>query len=230
MHEGKSTPATVNARVSTVAIVAGDGMAEVFQSVGCTRLVSGGPTMNPSAQEILEAVSACPAEDVVVLPNDKNIIMAAKQAAEASQKRVKVVESRSMPQGLAALLAANADDTVEETMEAMQEALGSVRTIEVTRAVRTTSIGGVKVNEGQAIAVVDDELTHAVDSTEDAVVEAIEGVVSSSTSLITLYRGAEAAPDAADRLVATLGERFPGHEVELHYGGQPHYDYIVSVE
>ena len=230
-HEGRSdSPPGDAAGVNTVAVVAGDGMAEVFQSVGCTRLVSGGPTMNPSAQEILEAVSACPAEDVVVLPNDKNIIMAAKQAAEASQKRVKVVESRSMPQGLAALLAANADDTVEETMEAMQEALGSVCTIEVTRAVRTTSIGGVKVNEGQAIAVVDDKLTHAVDSTEDAVVQAIEGVVTSSTSLITLYRGADAGADAADQLVATLGERFPGHEVELHYGGQPHYDYIVSVE
>jgi len=230
MHEEHGALAVGGARVNTVAVVAGDGMASVFESVGCTRLVSGGPTMNPSAQEIADAVAGCPAPDVVVLPNDKNIIMAARQAAEGAGKRVYVVESRSMPQGLAALLATNTDDSVDETLQAMQEALGSVRTIEVTRAVRSTSVGGVQVKEGQVIAVVDDKLTLAVDSAEDAVIGAIEGVVTRSTSLITLYRGVDAGVGAAAALVDKLRERFPGHEVDLHYGGQPHYDYIVSVE
>jgi dihydroxyacetone kinase-like predicted kinase len=189
MHEERGAPPIEGALVNTVAVVAGDGMAEVFESVGCTRLVSGGPTMNPSAQEILDAVNDCPAPDVIVMPNDKNIIMAARQAALAAKKKVHVLESRSMPQGLAALLASNADDTVAETLEAMQEALGSVRTIEVTRAVRTTSVGGVGVKKGQVIAVVDDELTLAVETPEEAVVQAIERVASPATSLITLSRG-----------------------------------------
>jgi DAK2 domain fusion protein YloV len=229
MHEERGSP-QVEARVNTVAVVAGDGMAGVFESLGCTKLVSGGPTMNPSAQEILDAVNACPAQHVIVMPNDKNIIMAARQAALAAQKKVHVVESRSMPQGLAALLAVNADDSVEETLEAMDEALASVRTIEVTRAVRTTSVGGVKVKEGQVIAVVDDKLTLAVDTPEEAVVRAVESATNASTSLITLYRGRDTDEQTAEALVDDLRTRFAPHEVDLHYGGQPHYDYIVSVE
>jgi len=186
--------------------------------------------MNPSAQEILDAVNECPARDVIVMPNDKNIIMAARQAARAAQKKVHVLESRSMPQGLAALLASNIDDSVAETLEAMQEALESVRTIEVTRAVRTTSVGGVEVTEGQVIAVVDDKLTLAVETPEEAVERALEGVITTATSLITLYNGADADTQVAEALAARIREQFPNHEVDLHYGGQPHYDYIVSVE
>jgi hypothetical protein len=230
MHEERDASPAGGALVNTVAVVAGDGMVKVFESVGCTRLVSGGPTMNPSAQEILDAVNECPARDVIVMPNDKNIIMAARQAAMAAQKKVHVLESRSMPQGLAALLASNIDDSVAETLEAMQEALESVRTIEVTRAVRTTSVGGVEVTEGQVIAVVDDKLTLAVETPEEAVERALEGVITTATSLITLYNGADADTQVAEALAARIREQFPNHEVDLHYGGQPHYDYIVSVE
>jgi hypothetical protein len=230
MHEERGTSPDADATVNTVAVVAGDGMASVFESVGCTKLVSGGPTMNPSASEILDAINACPAADVIVMPNDKNIIMAARQAALAAQKKVHVVESRSMPQGLAALLAFNAEDTVPEVLSAMEEALDSVRTIEVTRAVRTTTVGGVEVREGQVIAVVDDKLTLAVATPEEAVARAIEGVAGDSTSLITLYRGAHTDDVAANALAEDLRKRFSPHEVDLHYGGQPHYDYIVSVE
>jgi hypothetical protein len=230
MHEERGAPGVTGGTVSTVAVVAGEGMAGVFESVGCTRLVPGGPTMNPSAREIVAAVEACPAKDVIVIPNDKNIIMAARQAASVSKKRVHVVESRSMPQGIAALLAVNPEDSVKENLEAMQEALGSVCTIEVTRAVRSTSVGGVKVKEGQVIAVVDDQLKLAADNVEEAVEQAVEGAISASTSLITLYRGGEATDAGAQALARTLRGRFPNHEVELHFGGQPHYDYIVSVE
>jgi DAK2 domain fusion protein YloV len=230
MHEERGAPPLDGAAVNTVAVVAGDGMADVFESVVCTGLVSGGPTMNPSAQEILDAVNVCPAPEVIVLPNDKNIIMAARQAALAAKKKVHVVESRSMPQGLAALLALNADDATSEMIEAMEDALASVRTIEVTRAVRTTSVGGVEVKEGQVIAVVDDNLTLAVETPEEAVVKALEDVTSDGTSLITLYRGANTDEAVATALADDLRSRFAGHEVDIHYGGQPHYDYIISVE
>ncbi len=236
MHEerqGASLSGTAEAPaggVSTVAVVAGDGMARVFESVGCTRTVSGGPTMNPSTREILEAVEACPSDDVVVLPNDKNIIMAAEQTRDLTRKRVKVVGSRSMPQGIAALLAMNPEEGLETNVEAMEEARLAVRTVEVTRAVRSTSIRGVKVAEGQVIAIVDDELKLAAATPEEAATKALVSLAGGETSLITLYYGAGTVQAAADALARDLRERFPGHEVEVIFGGQPHYNYIVSLE
>jgi DAK2 domain fusion protein YloV len=228
MHEERlvGEPATL----SSVAVVAGEGMAAVFESVGCTRTVSGGPTMNPSTGDIVQAVDACPAEDVVVLPNDKNIIMAAQQAVGATRKRVHVVPSRSMPQGIAALLAVNPEDGVDANLSAMNEALHLVRTIEITRAVRSTSIGGVAVKEGQAIAIIDDELKFAEEDPEMAAQAALSEVAGEGTSLITLYVGAPTKEADADALEDIIRAGFPRHEVEVHYGGQPHYDYILSVE
>jgi hypothetical protein len=230
MHENlRPSPAT-EAAVSCVAVVAGEGMADVFRSVGCTRLVSGGPTMNPSTRDILDAVESCPTDGVIVLPNDKNIILAAEQAAPLSSKQVRVVPSRSMPQGIAALLAMSPEDGLDGSVEAMEEALGVVRTIEVTRAVRATSIGGIRVREGQSIAIVDDQLTLAAGSPEEAVLRSLEDVAGGQTSLITLYHGGSANASQAASLAESLRERFPAHEVEVVRGGQPHHDYIVSVE
>jgi DAK2 domain fusion protein YloV len=216
--------------VSSVAVAPGEGLANVLRDVGCTQIVSGGPTMNPSTQELLAAIDNCPTEEVIVLPNDKNIIMAAKQAAEASNKNVAVVETRSFPQGLSALLAYTSDDSLDEAVAVMNDALTSVRTIEITRAVRATEIGGVKVAEGQIIAVVDDELKLATESPEDALDAVLTDLVSGSTSLITLYYGADTDQATAEASAERLRDRFSGHEVEVVDGGQPHYLYIVSLE
>jgi len=216
--------------LSTVAVVAGEGMARVFESVGCTRTISGGPTMNPSTREIVEAVEACPSDDVAVLPNDKNIILAAQQARELTKKRLHVIRSRSMPQGIAALLAVNPEEMdATANLKAMEEACGNVRTIEVTRAVRSTSIGGVKVNEGDVIAIVDDELTLAAPSPEEAVMQALERLAGQG-SLVTLYRGGESNSSISQTLARNIRDRFSSYEVEVVDGGQPHYDYIVSLE
>jgi len=216
--------------LSTVAVVAGEGMARVFESVGCTRIVSGGPTMNPSTREIVEAVDACPTDDVAVLPNDKNIILAAQQARDLTQKRLHVIGTRSMPQGIAALLAVNPEEDVEASVEAMEQACGTIRTIEVTRAVRSTSLSGVRVNEGEVIAIVDDELKLAAPSAEEAVIQALSDLPEGAGTLATLYYGAETAASAAEALGQRLRQRFTGLEVEVVDGGQRHYDYIVSVE
>lgn len=216
--------------LSCVAVASGRGLAEVFRSVGGVTVVEGGPTMNPSASEILEAIEACTAEEVVVLPNDKNIILAAKQAAEMTEKRVHVLESRSVPQGIAAALANNPEDSFDENVAAMEEAVKSVVTIEVTRAVRATSINGMNVVEGQAIALVDDDLKVAAESIENAAIEALESAAGEGTSLVTLYYGADVDEEAANALADRLGERLPEHEVEVVFGGQPHYHYIISVE
>jgi uncharacterized protein len=216
--------------VSTVAVVAGEGMARVFADLGCTRTLSGGPTMNPSTRDIVDAVEACPSEDVVVLPNDKNIILAAEQARNVSRKRLHIIPSRSMPQGIAALLAINpSENDAGANAKAMQEACGTVRTIEVTRAVRSTSIKGVKVDAGDIIAMVDDELTLAANSPENAVMQAIKGLGGTGT-LITLYYGADTDGNSANKLARNIRRSFSSYEVEVVYGGQPHYDYIVSVE
>ncbi|HEV8575036.1 MAG TPA: DAK2 domain-containing protein [Dehalococcoidia bacterium] len=216
--------------LSVVAVVAGDGMARIFESVGCTRVVSGGPTMNPSTRDIVEAVDACPAGDVAVLPNDKNIILAAQQAKELTEKRLHVVGTRSMPQGIAALLAINPSETdAAANVRAMEEAGETVRTIEVTRAVRSTTLAGVRVNEGEVIAIVDDELKLAAASSEEAIMQSLEGL-SGEGSLVTLYYGADTAETSAEAVARNIRDRFSSYEVEVVPGGQPHYDYIVSVE
>jgi DAK2 domain fusion protein YloV len=222
-------PAPVGA-VSCVAVAAGDGLAAVFRSTGCDQVISGGPTMNPSTRDILDAIEACRTGEVVVLPNDKNIILAAEQAAGMTKKRVRVVKSRSIPQGLAALLASNPEDGLEETAGAMEAALSTVRTLEITRAARTTSVDGVQVETGQVIAIVDDKLMLAAGSPEKAVVEALRGLTGSGTSLISLYYGSETTRSEAEALAERLRAEFLGHEVEVVHGGQPHYLYIASLE
>jgi DAK2 domain fusion protein YloV len=230
MHEGRAAVEAQPEAISTVAVAAGDGMATVFRSVGCTKVVSGGPTMNPSTRDILAAVETCPSEDVIVLPNDKNIIMAARQVVELTQKRLRVVGTRSIPQGIAALLALNQDEELDANATAMEEARQGVRTVEICRAVRSTSIGGVKVREGQIIAIVDDELKLAAGTPEEGVLRALAGIEAEGASLVTLYYGADTKQAEAESLGGRIREELPQYDVEVVYGGQPHYHYIASVE
>jgi DAK2 domain fusion protein YloV len=233
MHEQQiaapQVPAPAGA-LTCVAVASGEGVAMVFRSLDATRVVSGGPTMNPSTEEIVAAIEACGTNDVVVLPNDKNIILAAQQAVALTKKQARVVPSRSVPQGIAAVLAVNPDDAFDENVRAMEDAIARVRTIEITRAVRSTSIAGVKVEEGQSIAIVDDALKLAAASPEEAAMRALKDVVGDESSLITMYYGGDTDEATATRLGYTIREEFHDHEVEVVFGGQPHYDYIISVE
>lgn len=231
MHTETPEPGVTNEgqTVSCVAVASGDGLGGLFIDMGCAQVVSGGPTMNPSTAEILEAIESCPTDDVIVLPNDKNIIMASEQAVPHTKKNVRIVKSRSVPQGIAALLAFNFEHGAEENESDMTEALSTVRTVEVTRAVRSTSIGGVKVEEGQAIAVVDDVLKVAAESAVEAALEALGDIVGES-ALVTVYYGAGITSEQANELASRVREKFPTAEADVHFGGQPHFDYILSVE
>ena len=233
-HQDRDAPAATasvpKSQISFIAVASGEGLADLFRDFGCSQVVSGGPTMNPSTGDILTAIESCPTDEVLVLPNDKNIIMAANQAAEAAQKQVVVVPSRSVPQGIMALLAVNPEQGLAENARAMEDALGDVCTIEITTAVRSTEIGGVTVKEGQMIAVVDDELKVASSSPQEALDAALDDLTGGSTSLITLYYGADATSEQAQATADHLRERYAGHEVEVAAGGQPHYLYIVSLE
>lgn len=220
--------AAAGVEAPVVAVAQGRGLAAVLRSMGAL-VVPGGPTMNPSAGELLDAIQRCQGDEVIVLPNDKNIVAAAHQAAEMTGKRVAVVPTRSVPQGIAALLAYSPERSLEENVRLMEEAAAAVRTIEVTRAVRDTRAGGLTVREGDAIAIVDGELKVAAAGPEEALQKAVEGL-GVQEGLLTVYYGAEATAERAEALAESLRRRFPQLEVEVVAGGQPHYPYIASLE
>ncbi|MEO8456404.1 MAG: DAK2 domain-containing protein [Chloroflexota bacterium] len=230
MHQAAAQTPAPPATISCVAVAPGDGLADVFRSTGCEQVISGGPTMNPSTGDILAAIDACRSDYVVVLPNDKNIILAAEQAIAMTKKDARVVKSRSVPQGLAAMLASNPDDAFEKNVAEMEAALGSVRTIEITRAARSTNVDGVEVETGQAIAIVDDKLVVATEDADDALIEALGPIAVDGTSLVTLYYGSEMDVDKAEAVASRIRDSIAGHEVEVVRGGQPHYLYIASLE
>jgi DAK2 domain fusion protein YloV len=228
---GETTmPEPVTPAIDIVAVAAGEGVEATFRSVGVANLVQGGQTMNPSAGEILDAIEACPRDDVVVLPNNKNIVAAAEHAARESTKHVRVVPSRTLPQGFAAVLAVNADLTFDANVAAMERALTSVRSAEVTRAVRATTIDGQRIEMGQAIGIVDGELTVVADDVGEAARQCASRMLSPDASLLTMYRGEDVREGDAEALAESLRAAHPAIEVDLIYGGQPHYPYILSAE
>ncbi|MXW29730.1 MAG: DAK2 domain-containing protein [Chloroflexi bacterium] len=221
---------TKAAELAVIPVAPGDGIARVFLSLGAVTTVSGGQTMNPSAADIIAAVQKTNAAFTIVLPNNKNIVLAAEQAAELSDTPIAVVPSRNIAQGMAAMLAFNPDLDGEENAEAMRSALDSVRSGEVTTAVRSTTIGGVDVQEGQAIAILDGELAAAAATPNDALAAMLDAAELDDGALVTLFYGAGLAEETAEAAGAAIGARTGGIEVEVHEGGQPHYHYLVSIE
>ena len=228
---GHSAPApTVGAELAVVAVAAGDGLAALFMESGCGHVIQGGQTMNPSVQQIMQGVQRAGAENTIFLPNNKNIVLTAQQVA-ANDPNVHVVPTRSIPQGVSAVLAYNPLSSLEENLAAMKETLSTVVTIEVTRAVRDTSVDGVAVSLGDYIALLDDKLlVVTAQSPEVALQQAIVLAGVESDSILTVYRGADADPDAADACASALESLMPGIQVDQVYGGQPHYHYLASIE
>ena len=227
--DGAGDGAAAVVDLAVVAVAAGDGLAGLFMGSGCGYVIEGGQTMNPSVGDIVAGVRRAGARDTIVLPNNKNILLTAEQAA-AGDPGVHIVASRSVPQGVAALLAYNPLWGLEDNLAAMAGAVSGVVTIEVTRAVRDSSVDGVAVRQGDYIALVDDRLALAAGSAEDALAGALALAGPGGDAVVTVYRGADADGGAAESCAAALGAGFPGVEVEWVYGGQPHYHYLASVE
>lgn len=213
-----------------VAVVPGDGLARVFQSLGVSAVVPGGQTMNPSTKDLLEAIEGLPTDQVVVLPNNSNVIMAAEQARELADKRVEVVASRFVPEGVAALLALNYQADLETNVGAMRSAMEEVETVEITLATRSATLNGVEVSDGEVIALHDGELAASGDELENVTRRVLQDVVSADCEIITLYYGEEVSEQEAEALADLLQQDWPEHDIEVIAGGQPHYHYIVSVE
>ena len=217
------------AGLAVVAVVQGQGLTQLFKEAGCAMVINGGQTMNPSVGQFLEAAEATGAAEIIVLPNNPNVEATARQSAGADS-RVNVVAARTVPQGVSALLAFNPEEPLERNLASMGDALGGVSTLEVTQAVRSTSIEGAKVQAGQFIALLEGDLATVAESPEDALKAALEGVLDSADQIVTLYRGEDASAEDAEELSRQLESRIPGLHVELVYGGQPHYHYLASVE
>jgi uncharacterized protein len=205
-------------------------MASVFFSLGATAVVEGGQTMNPSTAQILEAVANATSDQVIILPNNKNILMAAQQAAEVSDKQVRVVPTRTVPQGVAALLALDQEASIDENAEAMYASSRDVITGEVTWATRDVQLNGIEVKEGDAIGLLEDELVVDALSFEEAVRWLLAEVELEDRELVTLYHGEQVPAAQAEELVELLSELYPDLEFEIVDGGQPHYPYIISIE
>lgn len=216
--------------ISLITVASGDGLFEVFSSLGNAIVVPGGQTMNPSVRELLQAVESAPSDKVILLPNNKNIILTASQVQSLTSKSVRVVSSRTIPQGVAAFLAFNYDMNLEENAQSMDEAITRVKTIEITRAVRKTQLYGLTIKKGQFIAILDDErLIANSDRVSDAIFEALRVAEAENMEIATMYYGAGVQISEAEEIAQGIGSRYQV-EVELIHGGQPHYDYIISLE
>jgi len=217
-------------QIATVAVAPGMGIARIFASLGVAGVIEGGQTMNPSTQEILASFENLPTDKIVILPNNKNIILAAKQAAELTVKQVAVLPSVSVPQGIAAMFAWDPDGDFDQVVAAMTEALAEVHFVELTTATRSVEIDGVNVKEGQTIGLLDGKLACSGDDLEQVLWEALSRGHADQAELITLYYGADLATATAHQLADLIRDHYPQQEVEVLEGGQPHYQLILSLE
>ena len=216
--------------LGVVSVCAGDGLADVFRDLGVDGIISGGQTMNPSTQDILEAVNKVPAETVFVLPNNKNIIMAAEQVDELTPKKVIVIPSKTVPQGITAMLSFNTDGSIEENTEALTEALATVDTMQITYAARNSDFDGYDIHEGDYLALFGNKL-FGTDKSIDVMLRALaQRVQEDGKTYITIYYGEDVQEADAQVAVDIFTEVCPDAEVNLLKGGQPVYYYLISAE
>jgi DAK2 domain fusion protein YloV len=216
--------------IAIVAVASGEGLSRVLQSLGASRIIPGGQTMNPATEDILQAIEDVTADQVIVLPNNKNIVLAAQQTRELTKKQVAIVPTHTMPQGVAALLAFNYGASLEDNYQAMERAIAHVQTGEVTTAVRTTHVNGLQVQAGAVIGLLNGVLTATGVSTEAVVYSLLEQMAAQEGEIISLYYGQSVTPSQAEALQQQVKQRYHRQEVELVDGGQPHYSFIISVE
>jgi len=216
--------------VGVVAVVAGSGLVDIFRGLGADAIIQGGQTMNPSTQDMLNAIESVPYGEVILLPNNGNVIAAAKQVVGLTKKSVHVIDTHSVPQGVSALVAFRPERSGAENVKAMKAEAERVQTIEVTHAVRDTRSNGVRVKKGDVIGLINDKLEFAGQDYASVVNQALGRLGPDSYELVTVYRGEQASDDEMARLEKEIRSQYPGLEVEVQHGGQHHYPFILSVE
>jgi len=216
--------------IATIAVVSGDGLADVFTSLGVTAIVPGGQTMNPSTKDLLQAVKAVASGKVIILPNNKNIVLTAEQVLSLTDKMVEIVPTQTIPQGVAALLSFDYEADFETNVQLMKEAKSAVKTIEITRAIRSAHLDGLSIKKRQAIGLLDGELLAAGNNTIDTINKILAKLHLEKSEIITIYYGADTTQAEAEQVGDAIRQEYPQLQVEVIQGGQPHYNYIVSIE
>jgi DAK2 domain fusion protein YloV len=223
------TPVEPN-QIAVIAVSPGTGISRVFASLGVAAIVEGGQTMNPSTADIMAAFENLPTNDVVILPNNKNIVMAAEAAAELTVKNVKVIKSRTVPQGLSAMMRLIPEGNFDQVTSDMEKALSEVQTGEITTATRDVEIDGVKVKEGQIIALLNGKLVLSERNLTKGCLGLLKKIKMDDFEIITLFYGSDIDIDEVAKIAQKIQETYPNHEVEIQNGGQPHYQFIFAIE
>ena len=228
--ESRSNTNYTPGQILATVVSAGTGFTKIFSSNPAVVVVPGGQTMNSSTEEILESFESLPAEQVVILPNNPNIILAAEQAAKISKKDVSIVPTKSIPQGIAAMLAFDPDESLDKIVEAMILNSQEVKSGEVTTATQSTTWNNLKISKGEIIGLYDKELVCVAENPSECAKQLLHTMVDNDSELITLYYGADISIDEADILSSSIESTYSDLEVEIYFGGQPLYHYIISVE
>ena len=213
-----------------IAVVAGEGLADIFKAQGVDYIISGGQTMNPSTEDFVKAVEELNARNIIILPNNKNILMAAQSAAEVIDQPAAVVETKTIPQGLTSLLAFDESKSIEENYERMSASLGDVVSGSVTTAVRDTTIDGLEIHENDNLGMVDGKIVVSNPDMMETLEETFAHMLDEDSEIVTIYVGEDGSEELANELAQALVEKYEDVEVEIHQGGQPVYPYLFSVE
>ena len=226
MQKGKAPVADT----TIIAVASGEGISDVFTSLGVTAIVPGGQTMNPSTKDLLHKVEESASDKIIILPNNKNIVLTAQQVQSLTKKSIRVIPSKTIPQGVAALLAFDYEANAETNASIMTEALAAVKSIEITRAVRSVKLNGLDIKKKQAIGLLDGSLVSVGNTTADVLREVLIKTELDKAEVVTIYYGADTQKSEAGGISDDISKKHPGLQVEVVNGGQPHYHYIVSVE
>ncbi|MEW4354547.1 DAK2 domain-containing protein [Streptococcus pneumoniae] len=228
--EEKAVKPAEEKEYAIIAVVAGDGLAEIFKAQGADYIISGGQTMNPSTEDFIKAVEEVNARNIIILPNNKNIFMAAQSAAEVLEQPTAVIETRTLPQGLTSLLAFDETKSIEENQERMTASLEDVVSGSITTAVRDTTIDGLEIHEHDNLGMVDGKIVVSNPDIKEALSETFSKMLDTDSEIVTIYVGEEGSEDLANEISQDIMDQFEDVEVEIYQGGQPVYPYLFSVE
>ncbi len=229
-EEAEELTAKDKKELAVIAVTSGEGLRSIFADWQVDGFVEGGQSMNPSTEDILKAVEAMNAKNIIILPNNKNIILAAEQAADLCGENVVVIKTKSEPQGIAAAVSYDPERSIDENVERMNKAISTVRTGQITNAVRDTKMNGTKIREGDVIGIADGKIVANNATMEDVAVKLIETLTDADSEIVTFYYGGQVEEPVAEKLFGHVQEHFGDFDFELVYGGQPVYQYLISVE
>lgn len=229
-EERENSQPTEEKEYAIIAVVAGEGLSDIFKAQGVDYIISGGQTMNPSTEDFIKAVEHVNARHIIILPNNKNIFMAAQSAAEVIEQPAAVIETRTIPQGLTSLLAFDPSKSIEENHDRMTAALADVVSGSVTTAVRDTTIDGLEIHENDNLGMVDGKIVVSNPDMLTTLNETFSKMLDADSEIVTIYIGEDGSEDLANELAQDITEKFEDVEVEIHNGGQPVYPYLFSVE